>query len=66
MHKNGAEAAEEILRVFGKDKSEVYSDNEQDNLTSLDWCILRNFITMFGLKMKISELQKILDKVNKK
>ncbi len=66
MHKNGAEAAEEILRIFGKDKSEVYSDNEQDNLTSLDWCILRNFVTMFGMPIKISQLQKIIDKVNEK
>lgn len=64
MHKNGEAAAEEILRVLGKDRSEVYSDNEKENLTSLDWCILRNFITMFGMKMTIPELKKLLDKVN--
>ncbi len=64
MHKNGEAAAEEILRIFGKSKEEVYSDDEKDNITSLDWCILRNFITMFGMKLSISKLQKILDKVN--
>lgn len=64
MHKNGKKAAEEILKVFGKTEEEVHSDNEKDNLSSLDWCILRNFITMFGMKMTLQKLQKILDKVN--
>ncbi len=64
FHPNGAEAAGTILKAMGKTPEEVYSDDEKDNLSSLDWCILRNFITMFGMKMTLNELKKLLEKVN--
>lgn len=49
---------------MGKDEKDVFSDNEKDSLTSLDWCILRNIVTMFGLKMTISDLEKLIEEVN--
>lgn len=64
MHPNGKAAITHILKVMGKDESEIFSDSEKDALTSLDWCPLRNVVTMYGMKMSISELQKLLDEVN--
>lgn len=64
-HKNGEAAAEEIVKALGMDKNQVYSDDEQNNLTSLDWCPLRNLVTMFGMKLTMEQLKKIIDKVNK-
>lgn len=64
MHPNGKAAITHILKVMGKDENEIFSDSEKDALTSLDWCPLRNVVTMYGMKMSISELQKLLDEVN--
>lgn len=66
LHLNGAQAAAEILKLMEKKESEVASDDEKDALLSLDWCILRNIVTMFGAKLPITKLQKMLDAVNKK
>lgn len=66
LHPNGAQAAAEILTLMEKKESEVASDDEKDALLSLDWCILRNIVTMFGAKLPITKLQKMLDAVNKK
>ncbi len=64
LHPNGKEAMAHILKLMGKDEKDVFSDNEKDSLTSLDWCILRNIVTMFGLKMTISDLEKLIEEVN--
>lgn len=64
MHPNGKAAITHVLKVMGKDENEIFSDSEKDALTSLDWCPLRNVVTMYGMKMSISELQKLLDEVN--
>lgn len=64
MHPDGKEATEAILKALGKTPEEVFSDNEEDNLSYLDWCILRNLVTMFNMKMTITELKKLLQKVN--
>lgn len=64
MHPNGKAAITHILKVMGKDENEIFSDSEKDALTSLDWCPLRNVVTMYGMKMSITELQKLLDEVN--
>lgn len=66
LHPNGAQATEEILKLMEKKESEIASDDEKDALLSLDWCILRNIVTMFGAKLPITKLQKMLDAVNKK
>lgn len=66
LHPNGAQAAGEILKLMEKKESEIASDDEKDALLSLDWCILRNIVTMFGAKLPITKLQKMLDAVNKK
>lgn len=66
LHPNGAQAAEEILKLMKKDEKEIASDDEKDALLSIDWCILRNIVTMFGVKLPITRLQKMLDAVNKK
>lgn len=66
LHPNGAQATEEILKLMEKKESEVASNDEKDALLSLDWCILRNMVTMFGAKLPITKLQKMLDAANKK
>lgn len=66
LHPNGAQATAEILKLMEKKESEIASDDEKDALLSLDWCILRNIVTMFGAKLPITKLQKMLDAVNKK
>lgn len=66
LHPNGAQATEEILKLIEKKESEVASNDEKDALLSLDWCILRNMVTMFGAKLPITKLQKMLDAANKK
>lgn len=58
LHPNGARAAAEILRLMKKEESEIASDSEQDALLSLDWCILRNIVTMFDLKLPLARLKK--------
>lgn len=65
LHPNGARAAAEILRLMKKEESEIASDSEQDALLSLDWCILRNIVTMFDLKLPLARLKKMLVEVNK-
>lgn len=64
MHPNGKAAVSRILELMGKKESEIFSDSEKDALTSLDWCPLRNVITMYGMKMSIDDLEKLLEKVN--
>lgn len=66
LHPKGAQATEEILKLMEKKESEVASNDEKDALLSLDWCILRNMVTMFGAKLPITKLQKMLDAANKK
>ncbi len=66
LHPNGKEATEHLLRLLGKNQNEISSDDEKDALLSLDWCILRNMITMFGMDLTIPKLKKMLDGVNKK
>lgn len=66
LHPNGAQATEEILKLMEKKESEIASNDEKDALLSLDWCILRNMVTMFGAKLPITKLQKMLDAANKK
>lgn len=65
LHPNGARAAAEILKLMEKEESEIASDDEKDALLSLDWCILRNIVTMFGAKLSIAKLRKMLAEVNK-
>ncbi len=65
LHPNGAEAAAQILKLMDKNEKEIASDNEKDALLSLDWCILRNIITMMGMNLTIPKLKKMLDEVNK-
>lgn len=67
LHPNGAEAAALLLKLAGKDKeTELFSDDEKDALLSMDWCILRNMTAMFGAKLSITKLKKLVDGVNKK
>ncbi len=64
MHPNGKSAVAHILKLMGKKESEIFSDSEKDALTSLDWCPLRNVVTMYGMKMSIDDLKKLLEEVN--
>lgn len=66
LHPNGAEAAKTILKLTEKEENEVVSDDEKDALLSLDWCILRNMPSMFGAKLSIAKLKKLVDGVNKR
>ena len=63
-HPKGYILADEIYKRLGIEKSDKELD-KTEALSGIEWCMLRNIITMFGLKMTLSEMQNYLDEVNK-
>ncbi|MGN0596879.1 MAG: hypothetical protein ACI4J1_06095, partial [Ruminiclostridium sp.] len=55
--------ADEIYKRMGIEKSDKNADISEA-LTGIDFFMLRNIITMMGLKMSLTEMQAYLDEVN--